>query len=317
MHAGSLKVDEFSGQTKASLLISLIKRLRSTMRFTTPLRYPGGKGKLTDFLKLIFCHNNFFGGHYVEPYAGGGGIAINLLLGEYASNIHLNDLNPAVFAFWHCVLYESDALCEKIWNTNVDMDEWYRQKAILNNPENHTKLELGFATFFLNRTNRSGIILGGVIGGKNQTGPWKLDARFNKDDLVQRIEKIALYRSRIHLYNLDAANLIKKILPDLPKKTLVYLDPPYYVKGQGLYQNHYNHDDHVAIANLVQKKIKLPWVVSYDHAPEIMKMYKECPKISYGINYSVQDRYRGAEVMFFSKKLIIPDVISPVNLKAA
>lgn len=287
------------------------------MKFNTPLRYPGGKGKLTDFIKIIFEQNDLLDGHYVEPYAGGAGIALNLLTHSYASCIHLNDLNPAVFGFWHSVINQPEALCRAIHDVKVTMDEWHRQKAILNAPANHSPLEIGFSTFFLNRTNRSGIIWGGVIGGKNQDGPWKLDARFNKEDLIGRIEKIALYRSRIRLYNLDAAELIKTVIPTLPKKTLIYLDPPYYVKGQGLYENHYLHDDHVSIAKLVKKHINHHWIVSYDHAPEIIDMYKGCPTITYGINYSAQDRYKGAEAMFFSKKLIVPDVKNPANLKVA
>ncbi len=287
------------------------------MRFNTPLRYPGGKGKLTNFLKLIFERNDLLGGDYVEPYAGGAGIALNLLTHGYVSCIHLNDLNPAVFAFWESVINQPEELCKTIRDVHVTMEEWYRQKAILKNPENHSLLEIGFSTFFLNRTNRSGIIWGGVIGGKNQDGPWKLNARFNKDDLIRRIEKIALHRSQIRLYNLDAAELIKTVLPILPEKTLVYLDPPYYVKGQGLYENHYLHDDHVSIAKLVNNHIDHPWIVSYDHAPEIIEMYKGCATITYGINYSAQDRYKGAEAMFFSDKLLIPDVKNPANLKAA
>lgn len=287
------------------------------MRFNTPLRYPGGKGKLTDFIKLVFEQNDLLDGHYVEPYAGGAGIALTLLLHSYVSCIHLNDLNPAVHAFWRAVLDDPEALCKKISDTPVTMDEWRKQKAILSNPAGHSPLDIAFSTFFLNRTNRSGIILGGVIGGKDQEGNWKLDTRFNKKDLITRIERIAMYRSRIHLYNLDAAKLITDVLPTLPKKSLVYLDPPYYVKGKGLYQNHYLHDDHIAIAKLVKKDIKLPWVVSYDHAPEIVSMYKGCPTIKYGINYSAQERYKGAEVMFFSNKLKVPDIKNPADLKAA
>lgn len=286
------------------------------MRFNTPLRYPGGKGKLTDFIKLIFEHNNLMDGHYVEPYAGGAGIALNLLLDSYASSIHLNDLNPAVYAFWHSVLNAPDELCKLISSARVTMSNWHKQKAIMSNPNDYTTLEVGFATFFLNRTNRSGILLGGVIGGKNQDGKWLLNARFNKPELISRIQRIALYESRIKLYNLDAKELISSVFPSLPEKTLVYLDPPYYIKGQGLYQNHYIHKDHVEISQAV-KKIKLPWIVSYDHTPEIMDMYKWCNGITYGINYSAQNRYQGAEAMFFSKKLIIPDVMNPSKLSAA
>jgi len=287
------------------------------MQFSTPLRYPGGKGKLTEYLKLVFVENDLLGGNYVEPYAGGAGIALTLLLHNYASCIHLNDLNKSVYAFWHSVLNEPDALCKAISDVRINMDEWNRQKAIQKAPDEHSLLELGFSTFFLNRTNRSGIILAGVIGGKKQDGNWKLDARFNKEDLLSRIERIALSRSQIHLYNLDAADLIRNVLPTLPQKSLVYLDPPYYVKGKGLYENHYLHDDHVAIAKLVKNEITLPWIVSYDHVPEIVHMYEGCPTIEYGINYSAQAKYKGAEVMFFSKELNVPDIKNPSNLKAA
>lgn len=287
------------------------------MKFNTPLRYPGGKAKLTNFLKLVFEENDLLDGHYVEPYAGGAGIALALLYQSYVNSIHLNDLNPAVYAFWHSVLNNNEALCRLVRDTPVTMEEWKKQKNVMLNPTLHDKVELGFATFFLNRTNRSGILMGGVIGGKEQSGDWKLDVRFNKPDLINRIEKLALYGSRIKLYNMDAAELISTILPNLPSKTLVYLDPPYYVKGKGLYQNHYTHEDHKAIATQVQKEIKLPWIVSYDYAPEIMAMYAKSKSIVYGLNYSAQNKYEGVEAMFFSKKLVIPDVANPSKFKAA
>jgi len=287
------------------------------MQFNTPLRYPGGKAKLTNFIKLVFEENDLLDGHYVEPYAGGAGIALALLYQSYVNTIHLNDLNPAVYAFWHSVLSNNEALCRLIHDTPVTMDEWVKQRNVMLNPKRHDKLALGFATFFLNRTNRSGILMGGVIGGKGQGGEWKLDVRFNKPDLINRVEKLALYSSRIKLYNLDAANLILTVLPNLPTKTLVYLDPPYYVKGKGLYQNHYTHEDHKAIAKQVQKEIKLPWIVSYDYAPEILEMYTKSRSIVYGLNYSAQDKYEGMEAMFFSKKLVIPDVANPSKLKVA
>lgn len=287
------------------------------MRFNTPLRYPGGKGKLTDFIKLVFEQNNLLDGQYVEPYAGGAGIAMSLLVHNYASRIHLNDLNSAVYAFWRTVVDQPEELCKAIRDAKITMKEWHRQKAIYNDPKNHTPLEVGFSTFFLNRTNRSGIIWAGVIGGKKQDGPWKLGARFTKKDLIQRVEKIAMYRSRIRLYNQNAADLIRKVLPTLPQKTLVYLDPPYYVKGDGLYENHYQHTDHVEISDLVKSKIKLPWIVSYDHVPEIKKMYRGYSTITYGISYSAQDRYKGSELMFFSKKIVVPDVKNPARLSVA
>src|SRR5438105_10765840 len=157
---------------------------------STPLRYPGGKGKLTDFIKLVFVQNDLLDGHYVEPYAGGAGIALNLLVLEYASCIHLNDINRPVFAFWHSVINSTDKLCRMVRDVKVSAEEWRRQKVIQRRPEDFNLLELGFSTFFLNRTNRSGIINAGMIGGAKQDGEWKIDARFNKVGLCQRIEKI-------------------------------------------------------------------------------------------------------------------------------
>ncbi len=289
----------------------------ATMKPTTPLRYPGGKGKLTEFIKLVFEENELIGGHYVEPYAGGAGIALNLLMLQYASCIHLNDVDPSVFAFWHSVINFPEELCKRIKDAKLNLKERIRQKAIQSDMENHTLLEVGFSTFYLNRTNRSGILTGGVIGGNGQTGEWKIDARFNKVELCRRIDKIAMSRSRIRLYNLDAADLITGVLPSLPENTLVYLDPPYYEKADRLYRNHYKHPDHEAIAKLVIGKITQPWIVSYDNAPEICKMYPKIPSIKYGMNYSAQDSYQGSEVMFFSEKINVPDIRNPSKLKAA
>lgn len=284
------------------------------MPFYSPLRYPGGKRKLTNFIKLIFHNNNLLDGEYAEAYAGGASVALALLYDEYVRKIHINDLDRGIYAFWHSVLYETQALCGLINDTPVTIEEWHYQKGIQNNPDT-SMLDLGFSTFFLNRTNRSGIISGGVLGGKNQTGEWKLDARYNKIELISRIQKVARYRDRIYLYNLDAAKFIAEILPHFPQRTLIYLDPPYFVKGQQLlYTNYYEPQDHRAIASLVHN-IKQHWLVSYDDVPQIHELYKEYRCLNYGLNYSAQSRYRGAEIMFFCHALDIPDVTDPAKVK--
>lgn len=284
------------------------------MRYATPLRYPGGKGKLTSFIKLIFDKNDLLDGHYAEPYAGGAAVALSLLFEEYAAHVHINDIDPSVYAFWHSVVYDTEKLCQLIRATNVSMAEWRRQKAIQNHKNQASLLELGFSTFFLNRTNRSGIIKGGgVIGGNDQTGKWKIDARFNKQALVERIEQIASFRDRISIYNLDAANFLKSVVPKLPKKSLLYLDPPYFVKGHRLYANFYRADDHAAVARQVAS-LDRPWMVSYDNAIEIKKIYRQYRKREYGLDYSAGSVYRGAEVMFFSPDLKIPRLSNPTGL---
>lgn len=290
----------------------------STAYFFTPLRYPGGKGKLAEFVKAVIRENRLADGDYIEPYAGGAAVAMELLIHDYVSRIHINDLNPSIYAFWHSVLNETDALCGLIERTRVSIESWYQQKAIQMEAGQHRLLELGFSTFFLNRCNRSGIIKGGVIGGKDQTGKWKLDARYNKPELIRRIVQIALHRRRITLYNLDAADLITQVLPNIPAKALIYLDPPYYVKGEGLYDSYYSHDDHARIATLVASRIKNHhWLVSYDNAPQIDALYSAYRRMTYRLSYSAQERVKGSEIMFFSDNLIIPPVPESCPMHAA
>ncbi|SRR5579862_7853714 len=275
--------------------------------FDTPLRYPGGKARLTQYVLDVFKLNNLAGGHYVEAYAGGAGVAFPLLYLEYAMHIHLNDLNKSVFAFWKSVLEEPEELCRLVRDKPLTIGQWKKQRKI-QTATDVSRLELGFSTLYLNRTNRSGILNAGVIGGLDQTGGWKIDARFNRKDLIKRIEKIASYAPRISLYNMDAAAFITEKLPEISRKSLVYLDPPYYAKGSELYENHYKPGDHAAIAVLVAK-IKQKWIVSYDNVRPIRKLYQQFEQEPFGLRYSAQDRYDGKEVMIFSRDLKTPDSV--------
>jgi DNA adenine methylase len=275
--------------------------------FDTPLRYPGGKGRLAQYVCDLINMNDLVGGHYAEPYAGGAGIAFPLMYLEYVSHIHLNDLNRSVFAFWKSVCEQPGALCRLIRDKKPTMAEWRRQKAI-QSATDPTMLELGFSTFFLNRTNRSGIILGGVIGGKKQTGKWKIGARYKTKELIGRIEKIASFAPRISLYNLDASDFIKEYVSRLPANSLVYLDPPYYVQGRFLYEDHYQPDDHANLARLVSS-IKQKWIVSYDNVAPIKQLYSGYRREIFGLRYSAQHRYAGTEVMIFCPNLKRPKAI--------
>lgn len=277
----------------------------NTKLFATPLRYPGGKGKFSQFVKQVFEANELLDGHYVEPYAGGAGVALELLFQEYAEKIHINDLDPAIYAFWQVAVNHTEELCRLIFDTPVTIEQWHRQKEVLSGLESKSLLEKAFATFFLNRTNRSGILKAGVIGGKGQAGKWKLDARYNKRDLISRLEMIGRYSNRISVYNLDAIALLEKVVPTLPDKTLVYLDPPYYVKGSGLYRNFYQHDDHVKISNVL-KSVSRPWIVSYDSTPEIKEIYRDYRMDDYFLSYTAQEKKQGAEVMIYGPSVNIP-----------
>lgn len=284
--------------------------------FDSPLRYPGGKARLTQHVIDIIEMNDLVGAHYVEPYAGGAGIAVALLYLEYADHIHLNDLNPSVHAFWRSVIDQPDAMAKLVRDAPLTVEEWRKQRALQYSKEPVGTLELGFSTFYLNRTSRSGIIRGGVIGGVNQNGKWKIDARYNAESLAKRIEKVASYSSRITLYNCDASDLIRNVLPSLPTRSLVYLDPPYYEKGSKLYQSSYRHDDHEKIAAQVSE-INQKWIVSYDNVEPIRRFYADYRQQTFGLGYSAQRVYEGVEVMVYADSLKIPGQIRPSRSVAA
>ncbi len=284
----------------------------------TPLRYPGGKGKLAAFIKQVVTDNDLLDGVYVEPYAGGAAIALELLIEEYVSRIHINDVSRPVYSFWKSVLVHTDDLARRIRDTNLTVRSWDRQKRVLTHQDEHDDLDLGFAVFFLNRTNRSGILNGGIIGGRDQTGPWKIDARYNAPELTRRIESIARLHRRITLTRQDAATLLQRRSKTWPPNTLIYLDPPYYKKGRELYYDYYTDSDHRNIAELVRARIKgQRWIVSYDNTQEIRRLYKGCRRLVYSIGYSARDVKQGAEVMFFSDDLKVPPLAGSMRRLAS
>lgn len=286
--------------------------LTQTGRYS-PLRYPGGKGKLARFMKEIVRSNGLSDGRYVEPYAGGAAVAWELLLTGVVRRVSINDISLPVFAFWHSVLNSTNDLCRMIQDCPLTIDEWDRQKEIFRRSDEADNLSLGFSFFFLNRTNRSGILNGGVIGGRDQTGKWKIDARFNKPDLISRIEKIASLKARIELTNLDAVKFIEMNAKRFGNKALLYIDPPYFEKGRFLYHDAYRAEDHAVVAKSVVKLEGLNWLVSYDDVRPIHDLYAASPWLQYTLNYSARNVTRGREVMFFSRNLVVPEVPTPLH----
>ncbi|HFX4051180.1 TPA: DNA adenine methylase, partial [Streptococcus pyogenes] len=212
------------------------------MKNVSPLRYPGGKTQVYDFVKELVNLNETT--TYIEPYMGGMGIALKLLLNNNVHKIMVNDYDKAIYAFWYSVLNYTEQLIEKINTTPITIDEWKLQREVQKNKNNcDDLLTLGFSTLFLNRTNRSGIIKAGVIGGLKQDGNYKLDCRFNKEKTIKKIKLIASYKKQIKLYNMDAEKFIRLNITKT-KNSFTFFDPPYYTKGPGLYTNFYNHENH-------------------------------------------------------------------------
>jgi len=282
-------------------------------RYYTPLRYPGGKSSLGKYLRQIFVENRLTGGIYVEPYAGGASIAMELLMTGYAQEVWLNDIDLAIYAFWKSALHDTEALIKLVKTTPLTVTEWRRQRAIYLNSEKHDTLTTGFAALFLNRTNRSGILNGGIIGGFSQKGRWLIDARFNRSELAERILRIGHYRHRVHLFNDDAEVFLRGLR--LPTKSLIYLDPPYFHKGQRMYRNHYEREDHARIADLVLNELPCRWVVSYDDASEIANLYADQRQIRYALHYSAQTKRKGGELMIFCDALRIPKTNNPAHFR--
>ncbi|MDR2067581.1 MAG: DNA adenine methylase [Holosporaceae bacterium] len=273
------------------------------MAFYTPLRYPGGKRKLYKFIRDLIIFNNLNGCAYVEPYAGGAGLAFSLLFNNVVNCVYLNDFSLPIYAFWEAVLNFTEDFCKLIECKPVTMEEWYKQKNIQEKPDPTNLLELGFSTFFLNRTNRSGILKGGVIGGKNQKGNWKLDARYSKDELIKRIKVIASRRDQIFINNMDAMEYLTKIAERIPAaSSLIYLDPPYFEKGSALYENFYKKEDHAIVAEKI-RSLPYHWIVSYDNRSEIEALYRGCNAITYSFCYTAQDKKEGSEFMAISPTL--------------
>lgn len=275
----------------------------------TPLRYPGGKARLRPYLEELINLNGLTGGDYIEPFCGGAGLALELLFAAAVETIHINDLDRAVFSFWESAVKYTDDLCERIYVTPCDMDTWHKQRKIWNDKQNASILDLGFATFFLNRTNRSGILGAGVIGGKNQTGDWKIDARYNREELIERIKKIGGRRSQILVSN-EEANIFLRSLPRrVSKRSFIYLDPPYVEKGPGLYLNYYLENDHRELSKFVRRELSFPWMVSYDDHPLIRECYGSQNEIEMSFPYSAYgNARRGTELVYFSKNLLLPDM---------
>lgn len=276
----------------------------------SPLRYPGGKAILSDFIAETLRVNSLRDGVYVEPYAGGAGAALNLLFSENVQQIILNDADPCVYAFWDAILNRKRDFIRRLNETPICIEEWRNQRNIYRQQWRHSRIKVAFASFYLNRCNRSGIMVnGGPIGGFDQKGKWKLDARYNREELIRRIEKIHMYRDRIAVFNLDAIEVLKKLSSESGrKKMFIYLDPPYYSKGNQLYLNYYGHQDHSQLAIYLQQQLALPWLLTYDNVAEINDLYFSCQRIPISLSYSAHRRRTGSELIIHSDQIALPAV---------
>ena len=284
------------------------------MRAYSPLRYPGGKAALTSLLTQFIEANGLRGCAYFEPFAGGAGAALHLLLEGVVSELRLNDLDTRIHAFWHAALTEHERFIDAIMSVELSLEQWRKQRDICLHPNRHGTFDLGFAAFYLNRCNRSGILLGSApIGGYSQKGTWRIDARFYRQTLADRISKLAEQRERIHLSNDDALRFLTKNLPagNRQEQVFVYLDPPYVSNGNRLYMNNFQARDHGKLAHHLRRQRAVNWVVSYDDTRLIRRLYEDCKVSDIPLRYSLQKKRKTNELLITPRYLQTPPELAP------
>ena len=281
----------------------------------SPLRYPGGKGKLAPFMGLMINKMNIKNGTYIEPFAGGAGVALMLLMEGYVADIVINDYDKAIYSVWRAIISEPENLVDRILDTPINIDEWKKQKEIYVEQNKKYSLDLAFATFFLNRTNRSGILKGGPIGGFEQTGNYGIDARYNAEKLVERIRAVAKYKKHIKVYNKEIVSFIESVLPNYGQNSMTYFDPPYFNKGPELYKNFFDKEDHAKIAQLILNGVPGNWIITYDDTPEIIELYKQQCIRRYDLNYSAANTGKSSEVIVFNDNKFCPTNQELLNQK--
>lgn len=280
----------------------------------SPFRYPGGKTQLTNYVEHLLEINNITD-TYIEPFAGGAGVPIGLLLDRKIKNIVINDYDKSIYSVWNAILNKPEQLISMIENTEITLDEWHRQKNIYEQFKNHqNSIENAFSTLFLNRTNVSGIISGGPIGGQSQLGKYKIDCRFNKNKIIEKIKAINSRKDNITITRMDATNFIDKVILQYdPKSSFIFFDPPYYKQGRNLYLSFYNSNGHKKLAKKIQSLDNYKWITTYDCEEDILNMYSKSRKFKYTLNYSISKKRKAFEYLFTNNQTIV-DSFENVNL---
>jgi DNA adenine methylase len=280
-------------------------RLGDEMKTASPLRYPGGKAVMAGLLKEIQRLNGLGDRVLAEPFAGGAGASLTLLYKEDVREIYINDADPAIHDFWWSLINEPTAFLGVLSRTRASMAEWHRQQIVYRNNRRVSRLRRGFSAFYLNRCNHSGIIVnGGPIGGTAQTGKWKIGARFNKEELRRRCEKVSEYRERIHVSCCDGMHFIERLNSE---STFFFIDPPYYEKGPMLYLNTLDEGYHSALAARMRDMQDAAWVLTYDDCPEVRRLYRGWATIRpFSLWYSAAKRRFGKELLITPQWMRLP-----------
>lgn len=275
------------------------------MKTSSPLRYPGGKSAMAGLLAETRRLNGLGDRALAEPFAGGAGAALTLLFLEETHKIYINDADQSIYDFWWTLVNRPQPFLSLLSETRVSMAEWRRQRDVYRSNGRVSRLRRGFSAFFLNRCNRSGIIMnGGPIGGVAQNGDWKLDARFTKSELLRRCERVSEYRERIEVSGEDGLNFIERLDPTT---TFFFIDPPYFQKGASLYLNALDTEYHEALASRLRAMPNAAWVLTYDNCPDVRRLYRDWASIRpFTLRYAAAERRSGKEILVSPKWMRLP-----------
>jgi DNA adenine methylase len=274
----------------------------------SPLRYPGSKVGLVDYVSTLLNENLLTGCHFYECYAGGASLGLALLGRGVISKLTLIEKDPLLSAFWEAAVFDSDRLCERIRDLKVTIATWksftkYRRAT---SRAQFPTLDLAVAGLFFNRTNFSGVLSAGPIGGMKQNSDYRLDCRFNKSLLISRITTIAAHANHINVAHSDAITYLRRRRFKLDSDAVGYLDPPYFGQGSRLYRYHFGERQHQRLAKFVCSQ-SFPWLVSYDPHPEVKRLFNGQRIIPISLNYAVKESRRADELLI--SNLVLPEPV--------
>ena len=267
----------------------------------SPLRYPGSKQKFARTLSDIISKNKISPDLFIEPFSGGASISLYFLQTNLVKNIALIEKDPLIASLWKTIFFDSEWLVKKIKNLDITIDKWRYFK----NYNPRTIRNKALKCLFLNRTNFSGILKAGPIGGQKQISQYKIDCRFNKCNIINRIEVLSKYKDKVlFIEEGDYEDILKNKQNILPKNTFIYFDPPYVNKAKALYNFYFNDADHVRLKNYI-KNLKCNWLLSYDYEPPISKLYENFSNTGFFdiIYTSSANKHRPKKKEFLSSNL--------------
>lgn len=240
----------------------------------SPLRYPGGKRRLVPYLAAALAENSLRPDLFIEPYAGGASVSLELLYLNLVGRIVIGDADPVVNAFWETVVTDVDWLCEQVESISLDLKTWERMKQT----NFRARRKLALACLYLNRTSFNGALHEGAgpIGGKAQASEYDIGCRFPRERLVSRLRKCATLADRIDVAPAQDAMITVRQARERARRedasAFFYLDPPFWAKSRFLYRRSFTDLAHERLADQLHW-LQDHFLLSYDPAPEIVELY--------------------------------------------